>query len=117
MTKKEKKPVEPVSLGVYQQMVFDRAADLMAMADNADVKAVIERLLDMSDYPIKAPTVKVIIEDGIVQDVMSDASVDLEVVDVDSDCEDADKLREYRDQIYKDRNLKSIEFDFADFKD
>lgn len=117
MTKKEKKPVEPVSLGVYQQMVFDRAADLIAMADNPDVKAVIERLLSMSNYPIKVPTVKVIIEDGIVQDVMSDASVDLEVVDVDSDCEDADKLLEYRDQIYKDKNLKSIEFDFADFKD
>jgi hypothetical protein len=60
--------------------------------------------------------VKVIINDGIATEVLSDGSVELEVVDIDSDYEDYDELRAYEKELHKDESLKSVDFTVAHFE-
>lgn len=61
--------------------------------------------------------IKVIIENGIVQDVLTDATTapDVEIIDVDKDYEDYEKLEAYRDKQYKDATLHSCEYSVARF--
>ncbi len=59
--------------------------------------------------------VKVIINDGIVTEVLSDGPVEFEVVDIDGDYGDYDKLREYEEKLHKDESLKSVGFTVAHF--
>ena len=61
--------------------------------------------------------VKVIINDGITTEVLADGPVELEVVDIDSDYEDYDKLREYEEELHKDEGLKSVDFTVAHFEE
>lgn len=61
--------------------------------------------------------VKVIINDGIVTEVLADGPVELEVVDIDSDYEDYDKLQEYEEELHKDESLKSVDFTVAHFEE
>lgn len=60
--------------------------------------------------------VKVIIKDGIVTDVLADGPVDVEVVEINPNYEDYDKLRAYDENLHKDKNLKEVPFMFADFR-
>ena len=115
MTKKERKALPPVSLSVFRQMVYDCGAEMMSA--NFDKKEIVHRLMTLADCPIKAPTVKVIIEDGVPQEVLADAPVDLEVVDIDEDYEDYDQLKNYRNRLYEDKNLKSCDFKVANFEE
>ena len=59
--------------------------------------------------------VKVIIRDGIVQDVLSTEPVEIEIVDINKDYEDYDRLCEYEYELYADETLKSQDFTVAHF--
>lgn len=61
--------------------------------------------------------VKIIINDGIATEVLADGPVELEVVDIDSDYEDYDKLQEYEEELHKDESLKSVDFTVAHFEE
>ena len=61
--------------------------------------------------------VKVIINDGVVTEVLSDGSVDLEVVDIDTDYEDYNQLRKYEEELRRDESLKSVDFAVANFEE
>ena len=62
--------------------------------------------------------VKVVIYDGIVQDVLSDGEqVEIEIIDVDSDYEDHDELQEYAEQLYADPSFHHIDYSVAHFQD
>mgnify|MGYP000005070722 CR=1 FL=1 len=115
MAKKTRNALPPVSLGVFRQMVYDCGAEMMSAGFNKD--EIICRLMTLADYPIKPPTVKVIIEDGVPADVLTDAPAKVEIVDIDKDYEDREQLRAYRDQLYADKNLKSCDYTTADFKE
>ena len=71
MAKKTRNALPPVSLGVFRQMVYDCGAEMMSAGFNKD--EIICRLMTLADYPIKPPTVKVIIEDGVPADVLTNA--------------------------------------------
>lgn len=114
MTKEEIKALPPVSLSVFRQMVYDCGAKMIGDFDKTEI---IHQLMTLADCPIKAPTVKVIIEDGVPQEVLADAPVDLEVVDIDKDYEDYDQLKNYRNRLYEDKNLKSCDFKVANFEE
>ncbi len=60
--------------------------------------------------------VKVIIYEGIATEVLADGPVDLEVVDIDGDNEDYDKLMKYDEELHKDESLKSVDFTVAKFE-
>lgn len=49
--KKEKKNLPPISMEVYRQFVFDCAAEMMS--PNCNYEAIMTRLIDLSDWPIK----------------------------------------------------------------
>lgn len=115
MTKKERKALPPVSLSVFRQMVYDCGAEMMAA--NFDKKEIVHRLMTLADCPIKAPTVKVIVEDGVPQDVLTDAPASVEIVCIDKDYEDYNQLKSYRDRLHEDKSLKSCDFEVADFKE
>ena len=59
--------------------------------------------------------VKVIIRDGIVQDVLSTEPVEIEIVDINKDYEDYDRLCEYENALYADETLNSQDFTVAHF--
>lgn len=59
--------------------------------------------------------VKVIIRDGIVQDVLSTEPVEVEIVDTNKDYEDYDDLCDYEQELYADETLKSQDFTVAHF--
>lgn len=61
--------------------------------------------------------VKVIIRDGIVQDVLSTEPVEIEIVDINKDYEDYDSLCEYESELYADESLKSQDFTVAHFEE
>ena len=115
MKNKEKKALTPISLEVYRQMVYDCGARLME--DGCDKTEIITRLIDLADRPIRMPNVKVIIEDGIASEVLADTPIEAEIISIDKDYEDYDKLRAYEDQLYKDESLKSVKFSSANFEE
>lgn len=59
--------------------------------------------------------IKVIIHDGIVTDVLSDGQASVEIVDIDKDYADCTDLLNYEQQLYMDKELKSIDFTTAHF--
>lgn len=61
--------------------------------------------------------IKVIIEDGIVQSVLTtdSAGVDVEIVDICEDYEDAAELKAYRDLLFRDGGYKEMDFTVARF--
>ena len=60
--------------------------------------------------------VKVIIKNGVVESVLTDAeNIDVEVVDIDDDYEDYDKLEEYKESLYKAPEYKQIDHTVARF--
>lgn len=61
--------------------------------------------------------VKVIINEGIVQDVLCDGaeSPEIEVVDVNKDYEDYGELSKYQDALYADPSLHSCPYTSAHF--
>lgn len=62
---------------------------------------------------------KVIIENGIVQSVLSNSGreIDVEIVDVDGNYDDYEKLCDYRDALYKNEQLKEIPHTVVDFEE
>lgn len=132
MAKKEKNVQEPISMGLYRQLVYECAA--MLMESDCDKEQVIHRLLDLADRSIcpenvaseetakekasaPVPKVKVIIRDGVATSALADSQVDLEIVDIDKDYSDYDQLMEYEAQLYQDESLKCIEFITANFEE
>ena len=59
--------------------------------------------------------VKVIIREGIIQDVLSTEPVEIEIIDLNKDYEDYDKLCEYESKLYADETLKSQDFTVVHF--
>lgn len=59
--------------------------------------------------------VKVIVHDGVVQDVLSSSPVDLEVIDIDKDYEDYDALVQYEEELWSNPLLQSQDFTVAYF--
>ena len=64
--------------------------------------------------------IKIIMEDGIVTDVLSDDTrlpIDVEIVDICKDYEDYDDLVRYRDELYYDASYEFLRnVSYADFK-
>lgn len=62
--------------------------------------------------------IKVIIHDGIVVDVLSDAKgLNIEILDIDKDYEDYEKLQDYESELYADPDLKSVDYSVAHFEE
>jgi len=61
--------------------------------------------------------IKVIIREGIVDEVLSDGPVEVEIVDINKDYEDYDALNKYADELYDDKGMKSCSFTVATFSD
>ncbi len=61
--------------------------------------------------------IKAIIKDGIVVEILADGQADIEIVDIDKDYKDYEKLREYEQELYEDSSLKSINFTMARFEE
>lgn len=61
--------------------------------------------------------VKVIIRDGIVTEVLADAPVEVEVIDIDKDYEDYENLLTYESDLHEDTSLKSVDFTVAHFEE
>lgn len=63
--------------------------------------------------------IKVVIEHGLVDAVLKDQDVPVkvEVVDLDRDYEDYDRLSDYRASLYADDSLKPCDYSVADFTD
>lgn len=61
--------------------------------------------------------IKVIINDGIVTQVLADGQADVEIVGIDKDYEDYERLREYEQKLHKDGSLKNIDFVVAHFEE
>ena len=59
--------------------------------------------------------VKIIIQEGIAQDVLSTEPVDIEVVDINKDYKDYEALRDYAEGLYTDPALKVQDFTVAHF--
>lgn len=59
--------------------------------------------------------VKVIINDGVACGVLADGDVDVEIVDVDRDYEDADALEKYEEELRNDPSLKELDYTVAHF--
>lgn len=53
----------------------------------------------------------VIIHDGIVSGARTDIAepLEIEVLDIDKDYEDYERLKEYEDQLYTDPSLRSVD--------
>lgn len=128
MTKNEKKARHPVSLEVYRQLIHDYATTLMG--SDCDKEQVMNRLIDLANYPIldaggaagkeagtAVPKVKVIIDCGVVSEVLADSLVDLEVINIDEDYDDCDQLRAYEEKLHEDKSLKQIDFTSANFEE
>lgn len=62
-------------------------------------------------------SVKIIIHDGIVQDVLSSNPVEVEIIDIDRDYEDYGALCKYEQLLYQDASLKSQAYTTAHFED
>ena len=54
--------------------------------------------------------VKVVIEDGIITDVLSDGEAEVEIIDVNVDYEDYDALCKRRQEVLEDDTLHEIDF-------
>ena len=63
--------------------------------------------------------IKVIINEGIVEAVLKnqDIPVRVEVIDVNKDYSDYEKLDEYRDECHHDPSLKECDFTVANFEE
>ena len=53
---------------------------------------------------------KVVIEDGIITDVLSDGEAEVEIIDVNVDYEDYDALCKRRQEVLEDDTLHEIDF-------
>lgn len=62
-------------------------------------------------------TIKVIIHEGVVLDVLTDGEVDVEVIDIDKDYEDYEDLIQYEEELKKDPDLHSQDFTVARFSE
>lgn len=69
--------------------------------------------------PAQDLNIKVIISDGIVEEVLKDQGipVQVEVVDMDVDYEDYDKLKAYSEELYHDPNLQRCLYTVANFQE
>lgn len=103
----------------YRDSLFDEdRADAMYQMNE-----IIDKLAHMDvDSLMKsalAPMdVKVMIENGVVEQVLTNNSsvpLKVEVVDVDTDLVIADKLAAYRDSIYADPSFKACDYSVTDF--
>ena len=61
--------------------------------------------------------IKVIINNGVVTEVLSDGQADVEIVSIDKDYSDYGKLRSYERELNEVSSLKSIDFSVANFED
>lgn len=61
--------------------------------------------------------IKVIINNGVVTEVLSDGQADVEIVSIDKDYADYGKLRTYERELHEVSSLKSIDFSVANFED
>ena len=59
--------------------------------------------------------VKVVIEDGIITDVLSDGEAEVEIIDVNVDHEDYDALCKRRQEVLEDDTLHEIDFTVTKF--
>lgn len=60
-------------------------------------------------------SVKIIIRENIVQEVLSTEPVEVEIVDINKDYEDYEALEAYERELYNDASLKSQDFTVAHF--
>lgn len=69
--------------------------------------------------PSRDLNIKVIITDGIVEEVLTDKDlpVQVEVIDVDDNYEDYDQLKAYREELYHDPSYHHCLYTVADFKE
>jgi len=122
--KKNTMALEPISMSTFRQFIYDCGASLMGK--DYDKEQIIGRLLTLADYPVRfgttsakesvVPKVKVIINDGVVSDVLADGLVDVEVVIIDKDFSDYEQLRHYEHQLYEDKSLEKINYTSANFE-
>jgi hypothetical protein len=61
--------------------------------------------------------VKVVIEDGIITDVLSDGEAEVEIIDVNVDYEDYDALCKRRQEVLEDDTLHEIDFTVTKFEE
>ena len=61
--------------------------------------------------------VKVVIEDGIITDVLSDGEAEVEIIDVNVDYEDYDALCKRRQEVLEDDMLHEIDFTVTKFEE
>lgn len=65
--------------------------------------------------------IKVIIRDGIIEAVLTDAPAeqlpDVEIVDINGDYEDYKQLKERADELYADKSLHETAFSVTHFDD
>lgn len=64
--------------------------------------------------------IKVMIENGIIQTVLGDntasqTNLEIEIVDVNSDYEDLDKMKEYAEKLYSNKELVDIPYCVTNF--
>ncbi len=61
--------------------------------------------------------IKVIINNGVVTEVLSDGQADIEIISIDKDYADYEKLRTYERELHEVNSLKRIDFSVANFED
>ena len=61
--------------------------------------------------------VKVVIEDGIITDVLSDGEAEVEIIDVNVDYEDYDALCKRRQEVLEDDTRHVIDFTVTKFEE
>ena len=63
--------------------------------------------------------IKVVIREGVVEAVLKnqDIPVRVEVIDIDPDYCDCEKLEAYRDKIYDDPSFKNCDYTYANFEE
>lgn len=61
--------------------------------------------------------VKVVIEEGIITNVLSDGEAEVEIIDVNVDYDDYDALCKRRDEVLGDDTLQEIDFTVTKFEE
>lgn len=61
--------------------------------------------------------VKVVIEEGIITNVLSDGEADVEIIDVNVDYDDYVALCKRRDEVLEDDTLQEIDFTVTKFEE
>lgn len=61
--------------------------------------------------------VKVVIEEGIITNVLSDGEAEVEIIDVNIDYDDYDALCKRRDEVLEDNTLQEIDFTVTKFEE